>query len=95
MFVSGAMEALNPPDLWMIRVVSLLAEFGHAADEQQRVERRLSDDHQERMIGQEILPVQVQGASDGDHGSGGGGFASLLVHLETKKQQAHTDQIKL
>lgn len=67
---------------------SLATGVGHSAGEQQRVDGGLPDDQQERTVGQEDLTVQVQGASDGDHGRGGRRLAAFLIHLQTQKHNS-------
>lgn len=60
----------------------LVAGVCNAANKQHRVDRRFSDEHEERPIGLENLAVQVEGASDGHHSGGCRRFAPLLVHLQ-------------
>jgi len=63
----------------------LVAGVGHAANKQQRVYRRFSDDQKERAIGLKNLTIQVDGASDCQHGSSCCRLAALFIHLQTKK----------
>ena len=61
----------------------MAAGVGHAGGEEQRVDAGLPDEQQERPVGVEHHPVQVDGASHGDHGGGRRRLAALLVHLKT------------
>lgn len=61
----------------------MAAGVGHAGHEEQRVDGGLPDEQQERSVGLEHHPVEVDGASDGDHGGGCRCLAALLVHLKT------------
>lgn len=64
----------------------LVAGIRHTAGEQQRVDGRLSDQQQERPIGEEHAVVQVDGASDRHDGRGSRCLAAFLIYLQTRRK---------